>query len=211
MGRYTGPSCRLCRREGIKLMLKGARCQTAKCPMERQWRSSPPGMHSWRRRGRRSEYGLRLREKQKVKRYYGVFEKQFAKFFRMAERTRGDTGVALLNILERRLDNVIYKLGFSPSRAAGRQTIVHGHFCVNGRRVNVPSYLVRVGDRITIKDSDRSRKLIQSRLEELGEPHVQNWLKLDLVKLSAEIIALPTRDDVMIPVEEQRIVELCAQ
>ncbi len=210
MGRYTGPSCRLCRREGIKLMLKGARCETAKCPMERQWRNFPPGMHSWRR-GRSSEYGLRLREKQKVKRYYGIFEKQFKKCFRTAERMRGDTGVALLCLLERRLDNVLYKLGFAPSRAAGRQTIAHGHVYVNGRRLNVASYQMRVGDRVSIKDSDRSKNLIKARLEELGEPHVQDWMQLDLTKLSAEIVALPTRDDVMIPVEEQRIVELCSQ
>ncbi len=210
MGRYTGPSCRLCRREGIKLMLKGARCETAKCPMERQWRNFPPGMHNWRRR-RNSEYGLRLREKQKVKRYYGVFEKQFMKYFHMAERTKGNTGATLLSVLERRLDNVIYKLGFAPSRAAARQTISHGHIYVNSRRVNISSYLVRVGERIVIKDSPRSKKLIQSRLEELGEPHVQNWLKLDAPKLVAEVVAVPTRDDVMIPVEEQRIVELCSQ
>lgn len=209
MGRYTGPSCRLCRREGIKLMLKGARCETAKCPMERQWRNSPPGMHSWRR-GRRSEYALRLREKQKVKRYYGVYEKQFMRYFHMAGRTKGDTGATLLSTLERRLDNVIYKLGFAPSRAAARQTISHGHVHVNGRRLNIASYLVRVGDRVSIKDAERSKKLILSRLEELGEPHVQNWIKLDLMKLSAEIVAIPTRDDVMIPVEEERIVELCS-
>ena len=209
MGRYTGPSCRLCRREGIKLMLKGARCETAKCPMERQWRNSPPGMHSWRR-GRRSEYALRLREKQKVKRYYGVYEKQFMRYFHMAGRTKGDTGATLLSTLERRLDNVIYKLGFAPSRAAARQTISHGHVHVNGRRLNIASYLVRVGDRVSIKDSERSKKLILSRLEELGEPHVQNWIQLDLTKLSAEIVAIPTRDDVMIPVEEERIVELCS-
>ena len=210
MGRYTGPSCRLCRREGIKLMLKGARCETAKCPMERQWRNYPPGMHNWRR-GRGSEYRLRLREKQKVKRYYGVFEKQFIKYFRQAERTRGNTGEALLSLLERRLDNVVHKLGLAPSRAAARQTVAHGHVYVNGRRVNIPSYLVSVGDKITIKDSERSRKLIQGRLEELGEPHVQSWLKLDLTRLEAEVVALPTREDVMIPVEEQLIVELCSQ
>jgi small subunit ribosomal protein S4 len=191
-------------------MLKGARCETAKCPMEKQWRNSPPGMHSWRR-GRPSEYGLRLREKQKVKRYYGVFEKQFMKYFHLAERTRGNTGAALLSLLERRLDNVVHKLGFAPSRASGRQTIAHGHIYVNDRRVNIPSYLVRVGDRISIKASDKSKKLVQARLEELGEPHVQNWLKLDLTKFAAEVIAVPTRDDVMIPVEEQRIVELCSQ
>jgi len=210
MGRYTGPVCRLCRREGIKLMLKGMRCETAKCPMERQWRSSPPGMHSWRR-GRGSEYRLRLREKQKVKRYYGVYESQFMGYFRRAERQKGNTGAGLLSILERRLDNVFCKLGFAPSRASARQAINHGHVHVNGRRVNVASYLVKVGDKITIKDSERSRKLVRAWLEELGEPHVQNWLKLDLTKLEAEVLAVPTRDDVQIPVEEQLIVELCGQ
>jgi small subunit ribosomal protein S4 len=210
MGRYTGPSCRLCRREGIKLMLKGARCETAKCPMERQWRNSPPGAHSWRR-GRGSEYRLRLREKQKVKRYYGVFEKQFMRYFHLAERQKGNTGAGLLSLLERRLDNVICKLGLAPSRPAARQIISHGHVHVNGRRVGVASYLVRVGDRIAVKDSDRSKKLVRDWLEELGEPHVQNWLKIDLTKLEAEVVAVPTRDDVMIPVEEQLIVELCGQ
>ncbi|MHC4981782.1 MAG: 30S ribosomal protein S4 [Planctomycetota bacterium] len=210
MGRYTGPSCRLCRREGIKLMLKGARCETAKCPMERQWRNSPPGQHSWRR-GRGSEYRLRLREKQKVKRYYGVYEKQFRGYFRQAKRLKGNTGVALLSLLEQRLDNVIYKLGMASSRAAARQTISHGHICVNGRRVTVASYSARVGDKIAVKNSERSQKLVRSRMEEMGEPHLQNWLKLDMAKLEAEIIAMPTRDDVMIPVEENLIVEFCSQ
>lgn len=210
MGRYTGPQCRLCRREGMKLMLKGARCETAKCPMERQWRNFPPGQHNWRK-GRGSEYGLRLREKQKVKRYYGVYEKQFIKYFRQAERQKGNTGSGLLSLLERRLDNVLYKLGFAPSRASARTTISHGHVLVNGRPVNIASYGVRVGDKISIKDSDRSKKLVRSRLEELGEPHVQNWLRLDLTKLAADVVALPTREDVMMPVEEQLIVELCSQ
>jgi small subunit ribosomal protein S4 len=210
MGRYTGPSCRLCRREGIKLMLKGARCETAKCAMERKWRSFPPGQHNWRR-GRGSEYGLRLREKQKVKRYYGVYEKQFMKYFRQAERIKGNTGAALLSLLERRLDNVIYKLGLAPSRAAARIIVGHGHVYVNGRRVDIPSYMARVGDKITIKDSQRSKKLMRAALEELGEPHVQNWLRLDMANLQAEVLAVPTREDVMIPVEEQMIVELCSQ
>ena len=210
MGRYVGPSCRLCRREAIKLMLKGARCETAKCPMERQWRNFPPGQHTWRR-GRGSEYRLRLREKQKVKRYYGVYEKQFRNYFSQAERIKGNTGAALLSLLERRLDNVIYKLGFAPSRAASRQAISHGHIHVNGRRVNIASYLVGVGDVISVKDADRSRVLTRRSIEELGEPHVQNWLSLDMVKLTASVIAMPTRDDVMIPVEEQLIVELCSQ
>jgi len=191
-------------------MLKGTRCETAKCPMERQWRNFPPGMHSWRR-GRGSQYRLRLREKQKVKRYYGVYEKQFVRYFHRAERQKGNTGAALLSILERRLDNVFCKLGLSPSRAGARQAISHGHVHVNGRRVTAPSYLVRVGDKIGLKDSDRSRKLVRDWLEELGEPHVQNWLRLELTKLEAEVVAVPTREDVMIPVEEQLIVELCGQ
>ena len=210
MGRYTGPKCRLCRREGIKLMLRGSRCETAKCAMERQWRSYPPGMHNWRR-GRGSEYGLRLREKQKVKRYYGVFDKQFMKYFHQAERGTGNTGEQLLVLLERRLDNVIFKLGMAPSRASARLTIVQGHVSVNGRRVTVPSFMASVGDKIVIKDSERSRKLIRTRFEELGEPHLQSWLKLDMTKLEAEIVALPTREDVTIPVEEQLIVEMCSQ
>ena len=210
MGRYTGPKCRQCRREGIKLMLRGARCETAKCPMERQWRNFPPGMHNWRK-GRQSEYAVHLREKQKVKRYYGVFEKQFMKYFRQAERTKGNTGSALLSLLERRLDNVVYKLGWAPSRPAARLTITHGHLHVNGRRVNIPSYLVRTGDRITVKEAERSKKLVRSRLEELGDPHVQNWLRLDMVKLEADVVAVPTREDVTIPVEENLIVEMCSR
>jgi len=178
--------------------------------MERQWRNFPPGVHNWKR-GRASEYGVRLREKQKVKRYYGLFERQFTKLFREAEKGTGNTGAALLSLLERRLDNVVYKLGFAPSRAASRLTVAHGHVSVNGRRVTIPSFRVRVGDKISIKESDKSKKLVRSRLEELGEPHVQNWLKLDMTKLEGEVLAVPTREDVTIPVEEQLIVELCSQ
>lgn len=210
MGRYTGPKCRLCRREGIKLMLRGARCESGKCAMEKQNRANPPGVHNWRR-GRASEYGVRLREKQKVKRYYGLWERQFMKLFREAEKGTGNTGSSLLSLLERRLDNVVFKLGFAPSRAAARMTVVQGHIHVNGRRVNIPSYRVRVGDKITVKEADKSKKLIRARLEELGEPHVQNWLKLDLVKLEGDVVAMPTREDVTIPVEENLIVELCSQ
>lgn len=210
MGRYTGPKCRMCRREGIKLMLRGARCETAKCPMERQSRNTPPGVHNWRR-GRGSEYGLRLREKQKVKRFYGVFERQFVKLFKEAEKGTGNTGSTLLTLLERRLDNVMYKLGFAASRAAARLTVDHGHVFVNGRRVTIPSFRVRVGDKITIKDNEKSKAMVRACLEELGEPHVQNWLKLDMTKLEGEVVALPTREDVTIPVEEQLIVELCSQ
>ena len=210
MGRYLGPKCKLCRREGIKLMLKGTRCETAKCPMERQWRNFPPGMHGWRR-GRRSEYSDRLREKQKVKRYYGLFERQFRRYFREADRQKGNTGEVLLKLLEQRLDNVVCKVGFAPSRAAARQTISQGHVYVNGRAVHAPSTAVKIGDRITVKPGEKSQKLVRARLEEYGEPHGQNWLKLDLTKLTAEVVAEPTREDVMIPVEEQLIVELCGQ
>jgi small subunit ribosomal protein S4 len=209
MGRYIGPVCRLCRREGIKLMLKGARCETAKCAMERQWRSQPPGMHSWRRR-KATNYGVRLREKQKVKRYYGVLERQFLLYFRLAERTKGNTGEALLSLLERRLDNVVWKLGFSPSHRAARQAIAHGHVYVNGRRVNRPSYLAQQGDRISIKPSQRSQNLIRQTVGE-GDVSIQPWLQLDAQKLEGTVAALPTREDVQIPVEEQLIIEMCSR
>ena len=191
-------------------MLRGSRCETAKCPMERQSRSNPPGVHNWRR-GRTSEYGLRLREKQKVKRYYGVFERQFMRYFRQAGLSKGNTGATLLSLLERRLDNVLVKLGMGYSRAAARVAVVQGHFHVNGRRVTVPSYVCRVGDRITVKESERSKKAVRACLEELGEPHVQNWLRLDAAKLEGEVVAMPTREDVQIPVEENLIVELCSR
>ena len=209
MGRYLGPVCRLCRREGVKLMLKGARCETAKCAMERQWRSRPPGMHQWRRR-KPTDYGIRLREKQKVKRYYGVFERQFAIYFRTAEGMKGNTGDALLSLLERRLDNVVWKLGFAPSHRSARVTIVHGHIYVNDRRLNRPGYRVQVGDRISVKPAERSQKFIRQALGD-GGPSVQAWLKLDAQRMEAAVEALPTREDVQIPVEEQLIIEMCSR
>lgn len=209
MGRYIGPVCRHCRREGIKLMLKGVRCETARCAMERQWRAHPPGMHAWRRR-KTSDYGVRLREKQKVKRYYGVLERQFILYFRMAERARANTGEALLSLLERRLDNVVYKLGFALSHRAARQAISHGHVHVNGRRLNRPGYLVKASDRITIKPSERSQKFIRAVMGDQG-PAVQAWLQLDPQRLEGLVAALPTREDVQIPVEEQLIIEFCSR
>ena len=209
MGRYIGAVCRLCRREGVKLMLKGARCETAKCAMERQWRNRPPGMHAWRRR-KSGDYGVRLREKQKVKRYYGVFERQFMIYFRRAERTKGNTGEALLSLLERRLDNVVWKLGFAPSHRAARIAISHGHVYVNGRRLNRPSYLVLEGDRISAKPSERSQSFVRQALGD-GGPSVQAWLLLDAKNLEGTIAALPTREDVQIPVEEQLIIEMCSR
>ena len=210
MSNHTGPVCKQCRREGIKLMLKGYRCETAKCPLEKQWKSRPPGMHSWRR-GRNSEYAVRLREKQKVKRYYGVLEKQFRKYFEVAERTRQNTGAALLGLLERRLDNVAYKLGFSASRPAARQLIGHGHVYVNGHKVDRASYLVSQGDRLTVKPSDRSKKHVKACVEIVGERSLQPWLQFSIEKLEGMVAAMPTRDDVQIPVEEQLIVELCSR
>ena len=181
MSRYLGPSCRLCRREGMKLMLKGARCETAKCAIEKRERSMAPGMHGWRR-GRRSDYGVRLREKQKVKRYYGLMEKQFMRYFRKAERGTGNTGEILLELLESRLDNVVYKLNFAPSRKAARQLITHGHIYLNGRRVDVPDITVKIGDKITLKNSDKSRKIVKQQLESNPNYAVQGWLQLDASK-----------------------------
>ncbi|MFQ5415235.1 MAG: 30S ribosomal protein S4, partial [Phycisphaerae bacterium] len=200
MGRYTGPVCRLCRRETIKLMLKGARCETAKCAMERQWRNKPPGMHAWRRRRRGTAYGIRLREKQKVKRYYGVLERQFSIYFSMAERAKGNTGEALLRVLERRLDNVVVKLGFAPSRRAARQAISHGHIHVNGRRLNRCGYLVNKDDRIGVKPSDRSQQFIRLSVGDAAVA-LQPWLQLDVQRLEGTVAALPGREDVQIPVE----------
>ncbi len=206
MGRYRGPTDKLSRREGVNLMLKGARSESGKI----EHRMTPPGPHTWRR-GRVSDYGVRLREKQKVKRYYGVREKQFMKYFRAAERQKTDTGAALLSLLERRLDNVVHKMGLAPSRPSARQLVSHGHVYVNGRRVNIASYSVSVGDQVAVKPSERSQKLVRANLEELGEPRLQNWLNLDMVKLEGQVVAVPTRDDVMIPVEEQLIVEFCSK
>ncbi len=190
-------------------MLKGARCETAKCAMERQWRNKPPGVHVWRRR-KHTDYGIRLREKQKVKRYYGVFERQFLIYFRMAERAKVNTGEALLSVLERRLDNVVWKLGFAPSHRGARVAIVHGHIYVNDRRVNRPSYLVNKSDRIGVKPSDRSQKFIRAVFGDQG-PAVQPWLQMDAQRLEATVAALPTREDVQIPVEEQLIIEMCSR
>jgi small subunit ribosomal protein S4 len=210
MGRYLGSSCKLCRREGVKLMLKGIRCETAKCPVEKKQRNLAPGMHGWRR-GRASDYGVRLREKQKVKRYYGLFERQFMQYFREAVRLKGNTGETLLQLLERRLDNVVYKLNFAPSRKAARQLISHGHIYVNGRKVNIADYTIKIGDRITVKGSNKSLKKIREQLDANPNFAAQNWLQLSREKPEATVVALPTRADVQIPVEEQLVVEYCSR
>lgn len=210
MGRYLGSSCKHCRREGMKLMLKGVRCETAKCPIEKKQRNLGPGMHGWRR-GRPSEYGVRLREKQKVKRYYGLLDRQFMRYFHKAEKVKGNTGEILLQLLERRLDNVLYKLNFTPSRKAAKQLIIHGHICVNGRKVSINDYIVKVGDKITLKNSEKSKKKVKGQLESNPNFTTQNWLQVNSENTEATIVALPTRDDVQIPVQEQLIVEVCSR
>lgn len=210
MGRYLGSSCKHCRREGVKLMLKGIRCDTAKCPVEKKQRNLAPGMHGWRR-SRASEYAVRLREKQKVKRYYGLLDKQFMRYFHRAERARGNTGEILLELLERRLDNVVYKLNFAPSRKAARELIAHGHIHLNGRKVDVSGYTTKIGDKVTVKNSDKSIKLVKQQLDSDPNFATQSWLQLDRSKPGAAVVALPTRDDVQIPVEEQLVVEFCSR
>ncbi len=206
MARYTGPRCRLCRREGMKLFLKGERCYTDKCAFER--RSYPPGQHGQAQmRAKRSDYGIRLREKQKVKRIYGVSEKQFKKYFDRADRMRGQTGHNLLQLLERRLDNVVYRLGFASSRAQARQMVVHGLFKVNGRTVDIPSYLVRPGEVIELKEKYRQNPYIQENLEAVVRRGVPQWLELDAENFKGTVKALPTREDVTMPIQEQLIVE----
>jgi small subunit ribosomal protein S4 len=194
----------------MKLMLKGTRCETAKCAIEKRERSMAPGMHGWRR-GRRSDYGVRLREKQKVKRYYGLMEKQFMSYYRKAARGTGNTGEILLQLLECRLDNVVYKLNFASSRKEARQLITHGHIYLNGRRVDVPDITIRIGDKITLKNSEKSRKIVKQQLESNPNFTVQGWLQLDPAKPAATVVALPTRDDVQLAVEEQLVVEFCSR
>lgn len=210
MGRYLGPSCKQCRREGMKLFLKGAKCETAKCQVERRQRNLAPGMHGWRR-ARLSEYGVRLREKQKVKRYYGVYEHQFMRYFHEASRLKGNTGENLLQLLERRLDNVVYKLNFAASRKGARQFIAHGHIYVNGHKVDVSDYMIKVGDKIEIKNAEKSVKKVKEQLESNPNFTAQAWLQLDREKPAATVVAFPTREDIQIPVEEQLVVEFCSR
>jgi small subunit ribosomal protein S4 len=200
----------LCRREGIKLMLKGIRCDSAKCAMEKQWRQQPPGMHGWKRT-RGTEYAVRLREKQKVKRYYGLMDAQFMRFFRMAAKFPGNTGLILMQFLERRLDNVVYKLGLALSRRNARQMVAHGLVHVNGKKVDRPSYLVNQGDKISVKPTERTRNFVKSIVAATEGQTLQGWLQLDRANLEGTVLALPTREDVQIPVEENLIVEFCSR
>lgn len=205
MARYTGPVCRLCRREGMKLFLKGDRCYTAKCAIDK--RSYAPGQHGQGRK-KMSEYGLQLREKQKVRRYYGVLEGQFAKYFEMANKKAGVTGENLLQILESRLDNVVYRLGFALSRPEARQLVTHGHFTLNGRKVNIPSLLVKPGDVIAVAEKSKSLPKIKAVLESTEGKVIPKWLDLDTNAKSAKVVALADRDDIDLQVQETLIVEL---
>jgi len=205
MARYTDAVCRLCRREGQKLFLKGDRCYTDKCAADR--RPYPPGQHG-QGRTKTSEYGLQLREKQKAKRYYGLLENQFRGYFDMAIKRKGKTGENLLAILESRLDNTVYRLGFAMSRAEARQLVLHGHFMVNGRKVNIPSFLVKPGMIISLREKSRSLDKIKSVIEANSFRQPPKWLEYDANSLIAKISSIPTREDIDIPIEEQLIVEL---
>ena len=205
MARYTEAVCRQCRREGQKLFLKGDKCYTDKCAMAT--RAVPPGQHG-QGRSKNSEYGQQLREKQKAKRFYGVLESQFASYFEMAERRPGQTGENLLSILESRLDNVVYRLGFAMSRAEARQMVTHGHITVNGRKVNIPSYQVKPGMVIALKESSRGIEKIKANIEANAFRPAPKWLEYDQTNNLAKVIAVPARDDVDLPIEEHLIVEL---
>ncbi len=205
MARYTGAVCRMCRREGQKLFLKGERCYTGKCALTR--RSYAPGQHGQGRK-KVSEYGRQLRTKQFVRRYYGVLESQFRLYFEKAEKMAGATGENLLRLLESRLDNVVYRLGYASSRAEARQLVSHAHFTVNGRKVNIPSYLVKPGQVIAIKESSRSLDKIKAVLEANSARPVPAWLDVNRDTTEAKVVALPNREDIDLPVEETLIVEL---
>ena len=206
MARYTAAVCRLCRREGMKLFLKGERCYTEKCAIEK--RNVPPGQHGRSRKAKMVGYGVQLREKQKVKRIYGVLEDQFRGYFEEAERTRGITGVPLLQLLERRLDNVVYRLGLSTSRPQARQLVRHGHFLVNGKKVDIPSYSVREGDVITVLGRTQKNPTIEHAMEEVKGRGIPAWLSFDPNAISGRIVSIPTREQINLPVQEQLIVEL---
>ena len=208
MARYSGPVCKLCRREGEKLFLKGSRCLTPKCSFER--RSYPPGEHgrdNQFRRGRASDYLLQLREKQKARRIYGVLERQFNRYFRRATQRVGLTGTNLLVILETRLDNVVYRLGWADSRAQARQLVQHGHVTINGRKTGVPSALVSAGDVVSIRPESMRKTYFKTLREDLDDRQVPRWLNLDVRNISAKVVNLPARDDIDVTINEQLVVE----
>ena len=206
MARYTGPVCRLCRREGLKLFLKGERCYTDSCAFDR--RAYVPGMHGQARRGRVSEYGRQLREKQKVKRMYGLVEKQFRRYYVIAAKKAGVTGENLLRLLECRLDNTVFRMGFAASRDDARQLVRHSHVLVNGRKCNIPSLMIRVGDVVEIREKSREKARVVEALEAVDRRGIPGWIELDRKALKGRITALPQRSDITMPIEERLIVEL---
>ncbi|MCR4606953.1 MAG: 30S ribosomal protein S4 [Oscillospiraceae bacterium] len=205
MARYTEAVCRQCRREGLKLFLKGDKCYSEKCPMNS--RAFAPGQHG-QGRSKNSEYGQQLREKQKAKKFYGVLENQFRSYFEMAERRPGQTGENLLSILESRLDNVVYRLGFAMSRAEARQMVSHGHVTVNGRKVNIPSYQVKPGMIVALKETSRGIEKIKANIEANAFRPAPKWLEYDANNMLAKVVAAPAREDIDLPIEERLIVEL---
>jgi len=205
LARYTDSVCRLCRREGLKLFLKGERCYTDKCAIER--RNYPPGDHG-QGRSKFSEYAVQLREKQKVKRMYGLMERQFRRYFTLAERSRGITGESLLLLLEQRLDNMVYRMGFATSRAEARQLVRHGHFLVNDKKVDIPSYLVKPGQTVSVRERSRTVTRILEALEQAERRGVPDWLEVQREAFTARVRALPTRADLTMPINEKLVVEL---
>ena len=205
MARYTGPVCRLCRREGTKLFLKGERCLTGKCALDR--RSTAPGQHGAANKKMR-EYGLQMREKQKTRRYYGVVEKQFVNYFEEADRKEGMTGENLICLLERRLDNVVYRMGFAASHKEARQLVLHGHFTVNGKKVNIPSLIIKAGDVIAVKEASRDSVKFKALAEAAATANAPKWLEVKAEAMTATVLTLPAREDVDFDFNEQLIVEL---
>ena len=206
MARYTGSVCRICRRENLKLFLKGDRCYSDKCAFDR--RSYVPGDHGQRRGRKVSDYGIQLREKQKVKRMYGLSEKQFRLFFKRADKQKGITGTNLLMMLERRLDNAVYRMGFVNSRTQGRHFVKHNHFLVNGKKVNIPSYLTKAGDVVEVREKSRKVKVIEDAMDAVVRRGLPQWLELEKENFKASVKALPAREDITMPIEEQLIIEL---
>jgi len=206
LARYTGSVCRICRRENSKLFLKGDRCYSDKCAFDR--RGYPPGEHGQRRGRKASDYGIQLREKQKVKRMYGLSEKQFRLFFERADRQKGITGSNLLVLLERRLDNVVYRLGFANSRTQGRHFVKHNHFLVNGRKVNIPSYLIKVGDVVEVREKSRKVQAVTDATDTVVRRGIPQWLDVDKENFKGTIKSFPVREDLTMPMQEQLIVEL---
>lgn len=206
MARYRGSVCRICRRENMKLFLKGDRCYSDKCAFDR--RSYAPGQHGQRRRGKVSDYGIQLREKQKVKRLYGLSEKQFRLFFSRADRQKGITGTNLLVLLERRLDNVVYRLGFVNSRAQGRQFVRHNHFLINGKKVNIPSYMIQSDDVVEVREKSKKIQSINDSLDAVVRRGIPQWLELEKENFRGMVKGFPVREDITMPIQEQLIVEL---